>query len=126
MVKGLFGLLLVLVCAEAQAQELPPGCATFSPQWVKGDLTVGQTSAFVSVIADSIGLKWATWSDGDQTLSVNIMEGNYKGVMCMSMAPSKSKVSVVCRVPGLTISADKARGQNTEVLICLAPETVKS
>lgn len=126
MAKGLFGLLLLLASAPARAQELPPGCVSFSPQWVKGDLVAGQTSAYVSVIADSVGLKWATWSDGDQTLSINIMEGTYKGVMCMSTAPSKSKVSVVCRVPGATITADKARGQNTEVMICLQPETVKS
>jgi hypothetical protein len=125
MVKRVLGLLFALV-SSAGAQELPPGCATFSPTWVKGDMTAGQTSAFVAVIADSIGLKWATWSDGDQTLSVNIMEGTWKGVMCMSTAPAKSKVSVVCRIPGVTISADKARGQNTEVMICMQPETVKS
>lgn len=126
MAKGLFGLLLLLASAEAQAQELPPGCMTVQPQWVKGDLTAGQTSAYVTVIADSIGLKWATWTDGDQTLSVNIMEGTWKGVMCMSTAPAKSKVSVVCRIPGVTISADKARGQNTEVMICMQPKTVKA
>jgi hypothetical protein len=118
--KRLFALLLFAL--PAQAQELPPGCNMYTPQWVKGDLTAGQTSAYVTVIGESVGLKWATWNDGDQTLSVNIMEGPYKGVMCMSTAPTKGKVSVVCRVPGITISADKARGQNTSVMFCFDAE----
>jgi hypothetical protein len=110
-------LIVGLIALTAYAQD-PPGCTTVATQWVTSDLTPQQTSAFVSIPIEGLGVKWATWKDGDQTLSINIMSGDWEGVMCMSGATAMATLTVTCRIPGITVIASKKPSKGVELLVC--------
>lgn len=112
---------VVLWGSSAYAQELPPGCQNIPSKWVKGDVTPDQVSSFVTIPVDGLGLKWAIWKDGDQSLSINFMGGTYEGVMCMTTANSMTAITATCRIPGLTVIASKDPTGLVEVMACIPP-----
>lgn len=106
----------------ASAEELPPGCRDLQSTWVRGDTTEDQTGSFVTQPVEGLGLKWASWKDGDQSISINFMSGTWEGVMCMTTAKVTAPIVLTCAVPGLTVIATKAPAGLVEVMACVPPE----